>query len=106
MLCHWRTRLDNQAAIFEALFNEDSITIDRFKQRLGTIFGVDPGTIDSDVATVSFSQGDTLVVTFSRNQTDYLRVALFGGVGTNWMNSGNEARGYLKLHLDEWEIVD
>ena len=45
-LNHWCTRLDGEAAIFEALFNEDNLTIARFKQRLGNIFGVGPGTID------------------------------------------------------------
>jgi hypothetical protein len=33
-LCHWRTRLDNAAAIFEALFDEDMLTVDAFRARL------------------------------------------------------------------------
>jgi len=45
-LCHWRTRLDGQAAIFEALFNENNLTVERFKQRLGSIFSVDPEDIE------------------------------------------------------------
>lgn len=102
-LCHWRTRLDGEAAIFEALFNEDNLTVAKFKQRLATIFGVDPATIDHASITRHFADGDTPVVTFSRAGTDYLRFALFGGAGAAWMQSGDECRGYLATNRDEWE---
>ena len=42
------------------------------------------------------------MVTFSRGGIDYLRVALFGGQGASWMESGNECRGYLRLHMADW----
>ena len=105
-LCHWRTRLDNEAVIFEALFNEDNLTIAKFKNRLGTIFGIDPGTIDHSVNNVSFGDGNTPIVTFSRGGTDYLRFALFGGLGVEWMDSGNECRAYLHANLEEWETEE
>jgi hypothetical protein len=102
-LCHWRTRLDGQAAIFEALFSEAVLTIARFKQRLGAIFGVDPGDIGHDATVLHFGDGDTPVVTFSYGGTDYLRFALFGGLGVEWADSGNEVRAYLKAYSSEWE---
>jgi hypothetical protein len=102
-LCHWRTRLDGEAAIFEALFDEDNLTVAKFKDRLGTIFGVDPATIDHDTTIYHFADGDTPIVVFSRNGTDYLRFALYGGNGISWMESGDECRGYLKLNQTEWE---
>lgn len=105
-LNHWRTRLDNQAAIFEALFQESALTIAAFKNRLAAIFGVEPDTIDHATVMRHFADGDTPVVTFSRNATDYLRVALFGGMDCTWMESGDECRGYLALYRDEWEIVE
>jgi hypothetical protein len=101
-LCHWRTRLDGEAAIFEALFNENNLTIARFKQRLGNIFGVDPGTINHRTNQVDFAGHGTRIVVFSRGVTDYLRFALFGGVDAAWMDSGDECRGYLKANYDEW----
>lgn len=103
-LCHWRTRADGQAAIFEALFNEDSLTVDAFKQRLGAIFGVDPATIDYAAASQTFAVLPTPIVTFSRNATSHLRVALFGGVGAEWMQSGDECRAYLALYQEQWEL--
>ena len=102
-LCHWRTSLDGDAVIFEALFNENNLTVARFKQRLGAIFGVDPETINHSTNQLDFAGFGTPVVTFSRGGTDYLRFALFGGVGATWMESGDECRGYLKANQEDWE---
>ena len=101
-LNHWRTRLDGEAAIFEALFNESNLTVDKFKQRLGAIFGVDPATIDDATQSTAFGP----VVTFSRGGTDYLRFLLFGGAGAAWMESGDECRGYLAANIAEWELTE
>lgn len=105
-LLHWRPRLDGEAAIFEALFQEVNLAVERWKQRLANIFGVDPATIDHTTSIQHFGGGMTPVVTFSRSGVNYLRVALFGGVGAEWNESGDECRGYLALHRDEWETVE
>ena len=102
-LCHWRTRLDGEAAIFEALFNEDNLTVAKFKQRLGSIFGIDPETMNHSTQQLEFAGIGSTMVTFSRSGIDYLRFVLFGGVGESWANSGNECRGYLAVNKDEWE---
>ena len=104
-LNHWRTRLDNDAAIFEALFDEDNLTVTKFKQRLGSIFGVSWVTIGSAVQNVTYVTRQTQVVTFSRTGTDYLRVALFGGIGATWAESSVEAQGYLLANIAEWESL-
>jgi len=105
-LNHWRTRLDGDATIFEALFDESLLTVDAFKVRLAAIFGVDPGTIDDDLTIFHFGDGNTPVVVFSRSGTDYLRLALFGGVGATWMESGDECRAYLSLYRDLWDELE
>ena len=97
-LNHWRTRLDNEAAIFEALFNEGALTVARFKQRLATIFGVDPTTISDATQATQFGP----LMTFSKGGTDYLRFLLFGGKGAAWMESGDGARAYLAANAGEW----
>lgn len=103
-LCHWRTRLDNQAAIFEALFDEAALTVDAFRTRLAAIFDVGPSLIDHALHTVSFAgQVDTVIATFSTAGTDYLRMALFGGLAATWHQSGDEARAYIAANLDAWE---
>ena len=105
-LCHWRTRLDGQAAIFEALLSEDAISIDAFKQRLGTIFAISWVTIGHTITYPTFDHLSTATVTFSRTGTDYLRVAFFGYNGADWPTweqSGDEVRAYLALYRDLWE---
>ena len=103
-LCHWRTRLDGNQAILEALFNEDNLTVDKFKQRLGSIFSVDPEDIESQVNSRWFAGGSTPVVVFGYGGTDYLRFALFGGLLASWQESGDECRGYLAASIEEWEF--
>lgn len=100
-LNHWRTRPDGEAVIFEALFDEDNLTVATFKQWLGGIFNVDPATIDHVIVGHSFANGTTLVATFSRGGTNYLRFALFGGQGATWQQSGDECRGY--LIVNQWD---
>ena len=97
-LCHWRTRLDKQAVILEALFNEDNLTINAFRNRLANIFGVDPDTIADSTQQTQYGP----LVTFSRNG-DRLRFLAFGGKGNTWANSGAWARAYLKANIDDWE---
>ena len=108
-LCHWRTRLDGQAAIFEALFQEENISIEAFKKRLGAIFDISWVTIGHSVGQQTFDVLPTAIVTFSRTGVDYLRMAIFGYDGTTWpewMQSGDEARAYLALHRDLWDTSE
>ena len=74
---HWRVRLDNEAAIFEALFDEDQLTVTQFKVWLGYIFGVDPETISHTLQQTQYGP----LATFSRPaETDRLRFLLFGDI--------------------------
>ncbi len=102
-LCHWRTRPDNEAAIYEALFDFDQLSIAKTKSRLGVIFDVDPATIGSDVTETSFAGFETKVITFSRSGTDYIRMALFGNTGSGYVESYAEVVGYLVENRSEWE---
>ena len=102
-LNHWRTRLDGQAVIFEALFNENALAVEMFKRRLADKFDASRITISALTQIAHFAGGDTPVVTFSRDGTDYLRVTLFGGTETAWNKSGDECRGYLRANIAQWE---
>lgn len=102
-LCHWRTRLDNEAAIFEARFNEDALTVEAFTNRLANIFGVDPSTIDVDISQLDFAGHGTTVAVFARTGTNYLRMALFGTKQATWDESHEEVLAYLASNLEAWE---
>ena len=105
-LNHWRTRLDEEAAIFEALFNDENLTVDKFKDRLAAIFGTQASQIDDAISNVDYAGYGTTIVMFSRKKIDYLRFALFGGRDAAWMESGDECRAYLHANLEEWNPPD
>jgi hypothetical protein len=102
-LNHWRVRSDTEAIIYEALFTEDNLSIDAIKTKLASFFGISPVTIGHTISSQSYSGGTTTLVVFRRTGTDYLRMALFGGPGATWEQSGDECRGYLAATIDEWE---
>ncbi len=103
---HRRVRLDGDAAIYESLWNEDTITIPTFKDRLGVIFSIDPATITHAVTLVTFAVRPSAVVTFARNSTNYLRVSFFGYAGNGnwptWEESRVEVVQYLADHAAAW----
>ena len=100
---HWRTRLDNEAAIFEAQFDEASLTVATVKGQLAGIFGVAVATISHSVTSPVYDVQATPVVTFTHGGTDYIRFAVFGGVAASWEQSRLEVVAYLKANAAEWE---
>jgi hypothetical protein len=99
---HWRFRLDNDAAIFEALYNADNITVEKFKSFLVDIFSVDVGDIGNVNTTFTWDTRISNIITLDLLGVDKLRVAIFGGLGANWVQSGNEARAYIIDNDADW----
>lgn len=102
-LCHFRIRMDTEAAIFEALFNDSNLSINKFKERLGQIYNVDPQTISHTTGEAQYNGGATAIITFTRGGTNRLKVAIFGGIGCTWQESRLEAVGYLAANHAQWE---
>lgn len=100
---HYRFNNDRTKIIIEARFREDELTIDRFKQRLGTIFGVSWVTIGHSTNQITFVDRATPIVTFSRLGTNYIRFALFGGLSATREQSRIEVAEYLRQNGAEWE---
>ena len=96
---HWRIRLDNDAAIYEAEFNQSALTVQKFKNRLGAIFGVDPALIGDTVQQIAYGP----LVTFDYLGTDYVRFLVFGGTVATWDESHDQVLAYLAANLNEWE---
>lgn len=99
-------RMDRQAGIFEATFDDSMLTIAAWKTRLAAIFGVNVSTITHTVNTPNFGQHVAVVVTFSRLGTDYLRVCLFGGVNATWEQSRLDVLDYLAESGAAWGAED
>lgn len=92
-VCHWYASGD--LTILEALFNENNLTITKFKERLGEILTIDPDVIGHTIIEEDYAGYGTDAVVFESAGTDYFRFLLFGGTDTAWMESGDECRGYL-----------
>lgn len=98
---HQRIRPDNQAAIFEGLFDENNITIAAIKSRLATIFGVSAALISH--ATQQTVYG--LVITYTYQSVARLRMVAFGHTGSAWADretSRSAAQAYLAANAAAW----
>lgn len=104
-MLHWRLSNDGTKAIFEAKFDEDHLTPSRFKAFLGNVFSIDPETINHTNSSITLDKYNTPVVTFSRGGTNYIRVALFGGVGGTWEVSHEPVQAYLNANRGEWDTA-
>lgn len=95
-----RVRLDSDAAIFEAVFDEDNLTVAQFKTWLGNIYSVDPSTITSTTQQTNYGP----MATFARPaNTPRLRMLLFGGVNADWETSRLATVAYLSANREDWE---
>jgi hypothetical protein len=101
-LCHWCTRLDKKAAIFEAMFREDNLTINKFKNWLAVVYNVEVPDIDHAAQQISFAGHASMIITLSYGIQDRIRVAVFGGVGCDYLVSNAEVRGYLAANREAW----
>jgi hypothetical protein len=99
---HWRVRNDNDAVIFEANFDESTLTIAAIKARLAAIFSVAVGTISHNT-----SQNATygLIITFTHSAQQKLRMVVFGMTGGVWgtlEQSRTAAQAYLAANAAAW----
>lgn len=98
---HRRTRLDGQAVIFEAAFNDNNISVAGIKGYLANVFGVAASTINHSVNQTQYGP----VATYERGGTNYLRLVQFGGVGSSWETSRLAAVAYLRANSAAWELA-
>ena len=103
---HHRTRLDDDAVIYESLFEPDEVSVDTFKQLLAAEFDVPVENILDTTAIVDYAAYGTTVWTFYYDEItpgeDRFKVERFGRGGT-WPESGAECRAYLAANAEQWE---
>ncbi len=73
--------------ILEAMFRYGELSAQHTKNWLGAVLDVDAVTIDD--------AGNDDTITFSQGGVDYLKLYLFGGLDSAWMQSGDECRARL-----------
>lgn len=98
---HWRIRTDNDAAIFEADFDPDTITIAAIKQRLATIFSVSTSNISHSTQQTAYG----LVVTMTYQAVNRIRFILFGYDDDfpTWTVSKDAVLAYLAANQVAWD---
>lgn len=95
---HWRIRPDNQAAIFEGVFDSSDLTSLKARNRLAAIFGV----TQLSVTYATSSTGYGPLVTFTYNSVDQLRLGVFGGVSASYADSQAAVRQFLSDNAAAW----
>ncbi len=102
-------RSDNQAGFYEASFRSGDLLHYSWRTRLGTLFSVDPLSIDVTENNVSYGSGSSVELVFSRLGIDYFRVILFGAQTSGGSihfgskeESAAEARAYKEDNAEAW----
>jgi hypothetical protein len=98
-----RVRLDSQAYIAEALFDETTISEQAFERELARILGVQQSRINNVKSTISYNAGlSTLVLTFRNQTVAIVIIRVFGGWPINEQASHTECLGYLDANRALW----
>ena len=101
-LCHWCTRLDGKAVIFEAWFDQEKLTTYEFKRKLAVVFNIEAPDIDHILRPVSFAGYSSHLLTLSYGAQKRIRVVVFGSVGSEYLVSNAEVLGYLAANREAW----
>lgn len=101
-LMHWRVRLDSDAVIFRARFQDGALTVANLRQFLATTFGVPVAQVSAATTQQTFAVRPSPIVTLSYQATPRLRVALFGGTTATTAESNSEVLAYLAANAAAW----
>jgi hypothetical protein len=80
--------------IFEALFDEDTITLTKVKHYLANAVGINPDIVSDNVTSTAFGLLVTLVV----GGINRLRFCVFGGINSDYTTSHSSAIVYEELN--------
>lgn len=104
-LMHMRPRLDNDAAIFRARFQDADLTTATLRQYLANVFNVAVAQVTAATATTTFKTLPSPVVTITFSATQRMRFVLFGGTGATTQQSNDEVIAYLIVNAVAWGDV-
>jgi len=102
---HWRVRLDGNAAIFEADWDDAMITVVAVRNRLASLFGVSQASVTYTTSTPTILSRPSEVATYSYGGQQRMRFGVFGGRDASWGESLAEAREYLRQNAAAWELA-
>lgn len=101
-LMHWRIRLDNNAAIFRARFQDGDLTTNNLRQFIANVFAVALAQVTNTNTSATFLTLPSPIVTLTYQATARLRFVLFGGLGATVAQSNAEVVAYLIANAAAW----
>jgi len=102
---HWRRRLDGDATIMRAQFNDADLTTAGLKQLLATALGVSVVTITATTSSQTFGTVPSTIVLMSIGGVNQMRFILFAGARATVAESNREVLAYLKINGAAWGDV-
>jgi len=97
---HQRLRLDEQAIIFEALFNENAVNERAVEGILSSITKIPPSRIDFAIE----ENGDK-VITYDIDGVPSLVHTVMANEGATWNESRIAILSYIQTNKAEWNVV-
>jgi hypothetical protein len=103
---HWRERLDGDALIFCALFDDRTIAPDAFADYLAKRLGIDKTEVSQAKTQPIYATTASDKISMAYHAVEYLRVLLFGGERGDAKKSNVEVLAYLKANAAAWGEID
>lgn len=104
-----RYNIAGDAAIYEGNFNNDTVSLVRFRQHLVTASGIANNRLSVVTTTTQFAERPSLIASFRVDGTVMFRATIFGRNADNQdvtpEQSAIECRAYLAINTLEWDGV-
>jgi hypothetical protein len=104
-LMHSRVRLDNDAVIFRARFQDVDLTTVNLRQFLANVFSLSLASISAATTSTTFLTLPSPIVTMTVAASARMRFVLFGGLAATTAQSNAEVIAYLKANAAAWGDV-
>lgn len=101
-LMHWRTRVDGDAVLMRAAFQETDMTTNGLRQLLATVLAIPVAQVAAAVSTVTYKSMASSIVTMSVGGVDKMRFIQFAGTRSSVQQSNDEVIAYLKASAVAW----
>ena len=101
-LLHSRIRLDGDAVIYRARFQDNDLTTLNLRQFIANVFSVAVVNITAATTSTTFLTLPSPIVTLTHLAVARLRFVLFGGLGATTAQSNAEVLAYLAANAVAW----
>lgn len=101
-LMHRRVRIDGDAVLFRARFQDNDLTTANLRQFLANAFGVAVAQITATNNPQTFAVLPSPVLTMTFAAVQRMRFVLFGGLGATVAQSNAEVLAYLAANAVAW----